>query len=116
MYLQLRIMKLLNLRFFWLPEVKKIAIIPPPHPLVGLNRIFWAHITNESFSVKSAHQIMKKDMWSIQDNQWRVILKISRITPRLLLSMVGMQIKIAYSLRTRTKEYRTRFVMRSLSS
>ncbi|MBA0778538.1 hypothetical protein Gotri_006391 [Gossypium trilobum] len=50
---------------------RRIASIPPPHPVDGLNRISWAPNFKGNFSVKSAYWSLKEDHWNPKDPMWK---------------------------------------------
>lgn len=52
--------------------VKRIANIPPPHPLAGCDKIFWIHTTNGGFSIKSAYHMLKVDTWAAKA-KWKSV-------------------------------------------
>lgn len=68
-----------NLETFkeWSPEevVRKIANIPPPHPLASSEKNFWIHTSNGGFSVKGAYRMIKENTWNEQYERWKDIQK-----------------------------------------
>lgn len=52
----------MNLFRVWLPKdvIRHIVSIPPPHPLVGPDKIAWVGPTSRSFSIESAYQMLRK--------------------------------------------------------
>lgn len=68
-----------NLDLFrvWLPEdvVQRIRAIPPPSSSDGPDKITWCHTSFGSFSVKSAYRALKGDIWDMEDDKWKSVLK-----------------------------------------
>ncbi|KAK5833829.1 hypothetical protein PVK06_017692 [Gossypium arboreum] len=55
--------------------VKQIVSIPPPHPLIGPDKIFWPRTANGDFSIKNAYHMLKKATWNEKDSRWKTVWK-----------------------------------------
>ncbi|MBA0727550.1 hypothetical protein Golax_000528 [Gossypium laxum] len=61
----------------WLPDevLNRIVSIPPTYPSVGVDRVSWMGTLTGSFSIKSAYKTIKKNLWNLKDETWKISWK-----------------------------------------